>query len=59
MVGTAYFVKFIPLRASIGSFQYFADIYFSNSVCISVFGGVSSKKFHFSVPVGLEVCYTG
>ena len=40
MVDTAYFVKSIPPRAFTGSFQHFADIYFSKSVCISVCGGI-------------------
>ena len=35
-----YFVKSTPFRAFIGSFQHFVDIYFSKSVCISVYGGI-------------------
>ena len=32
MVDTAYFAKSIPARAFMGSFQHFADIYFSKPV---------------------------
>ena len=34
MVGTAYIVKSTPLTG-VGSFQHFAYIYFSKSVCIA------------------------
>ena len=39
MLDTAYVVKSILPRASVGSFKHFVDIYFSTSVCISVCGG--------------------
>ena len=51
MIDSASFVKSTPLRAFIGSFQHFIDIYFSKYVCISVLGvcvwggGGSSKLY--------------
>ena len=40
MVDTAFFVKSTRPRALIGSFQHFADIYFSKSVFISFSRGI-------------------
>ena len=45
IANSVFFVKSTPLRAFIGSFWHFADIYFSKTVCISVCGGISSKSY--------------
>ena len=57
MVDTAYFLKSILHRVVIGFFKHFLDIYFSKSVCISVFLGYQVSCTYCQVSFYLKESY--